>query len=406
MRLLFVKTALEWPRTTGHDVYCYHMMKALGELGAEISLATVDEVDPRAIEGAGVSWVGRLRDEVRESHATWRLTPLQERYRNFWGVSRGQIDAVRRTATARRADVVIAFGLPTLPYLAGVPRALRVWAMLDEWVYHHLSRITVGDPRSWVGLKEAVIKGLYERAYRPVVDRVWVVSETDRRAARWFVGMRNADLLPAGVDTDFYRPQDQPVVPNSAVFWGRLDFGPNLDALRWFCERIWPTLIRRVPTARFTIIGYVPTSEIERLATGPGISLIPNAPDLRAAVCQHTLVVLPFVSGGGIKNKLLEGAALGRPIICTPHACKSLQHDGVLPMVLATSARDWVERVIRLWSDERQCAELGREARRWVSQYYSWSSPAGAALQAFERGLAARGKHQTEGSEEIPVTDL
>ena len=190
------------------------------------------------------------------------------------------------------------------------------------------------------------------------------------------------------------------------MFWGRLDFGPNLDALRWFCERIWPTLIRRVPTARFTIIGYVPTSEIERLATGPGISLIPNAPDLRAAVCQHTLVVLPFVSGGGIKNKLLEGAALGRPIICTPHACKSLQHDGVLPMVLATSARDWVERVIRLWSDERQCAELGREARRWVSQYYSWSSPAGAALQAFERGLAARGKHQTEGSEEIPVTDL
>ena len=149
---------------------------------------------------------------------------------------------------------------------------------------------------------------------------------------------------------------------------------------------------------RRTVAAYWP-ARAERLT---GVS----EPDLRAAVCQHTLVVLPFVSGGGIKNKLLEGAALGRPIICTPHACKSLQHDGVLPMVLATSARDWVERVIRLWSDERQCAELGREARRWVSQYYSWSSPAGAALQAFERGLAARGKHQTEGSEEIPVTDL
>ena len=405
MRLLFVKTSLEWPRTTGHDVYCYHMMKALGELGAEISLATIDEVDPRALAGAQVSCVG-LRDDVRESRRTWRLTPLQERYRNFWGVSPGQIDAVRWIATARRADVVIAFGLPTLPFLAGVPGALRVWAMLDEWVYHHLSRITLGDPRSWVGLKEAVIKGLYERAYSPLVDRIWVVSETDRHAARWFAGMPNADLLPAGVDTDFYRPQAQPVIPNSAVFWGRLDFGPNLDALRWFCERIWPTLLRRVPTARFTIIGYGPTPEIERLAARPGISLLPNAPDLRAAVCQHTLVVLPFVSGGGIKNKLLEGAALGRPIVCTPHACKSLQHDGALPMVQATSARDWVERVISLWSDERQCAELGREARRWVSRYYSWSTPARDAFQVFQRALAAREKHQTEGREEIRVTDL
>ena len=406
MRLLFVKTALEWPRTTGHDVYCYHMMKALGELGAEISLATVDELDPRAIEGVRVSCARRLTDDAGQSPPGWRLTPLQERFRSYWGVSHGQIAAVKRTAGACRADVVIAFGLPALPYLAGVPDAVRVWAMADEWVYHHLSRVSLRDPGSWINLKEAVIKGLYERAYRPLIDRIWAVSEADRRAARWFAGIREADLLPNGVDTVFYQPQAQPVIPTSAVFWGRLDFGPNLDALRWFCLRIWPGIIRRVPTARFTIIGYAPTPEIERLAAGPGIDLVPNAPDLRAAVCQHTLVVLPFVSGGGIKNKLLEGAALGRPIICTPHACQGLLHDGVLPMVLATSARDWVERVISLWSDENQCAELGRQARRWVSRYYSWSTPARDALDAFQRALAARGKPQTEGGTAMRVADL
>jgi glycosyltransferase involved in cell wall biosynthesis len=406
MRLLFVKTSLEWPRTTGHDVYCYHMMKALGELGAEIALATVEDVDPRAIEGVRVCCVGRLTDEAPGTPPTWRLTPLQERFRSFWGVRHGQIEAVKRTAVACRADVVIVFGLPTLPYLAGVPDVIRVWAMADEWVYHHLSRLSLTDPGSWINLKEAVIKGLYERAYRPLIDRIWVVSEPDRRAARWFAGIRAADLLPNGVDTDFYQPQAQTMIPMSAVFWGRLDFGPNLDALRWFCLRVWPGITRRVPTARFTIIGYAPTPEVEGFAAQPGITLVPNAPDLRAAVCQHTLVVLPFVSGGGIKNKLLEGAALGRPIVCTPQACKGLQHDGTLPMVQAKTASDWVERVIGLWGDEERCADLGRQARHWVSRYYSWSTPARDAYQTFQRALAAREKHPAEGREEIRVTDL
>ena len=33
MRLLFVKERLAWPRSSGHDVHCYHLMQALGGRG-------------------------------------------------------------------------------------------------------------------------------------------------------------------------------------------------------------------------------------------------------------------------------------------------------------------------------------------------------------------------------------
>jgi hypothetical protein len=75
-------------------------------------------------------------------------------------------------------------------------------------------------------------------------------------------------------------------------------------------------------------------------------------------------------------------------------------------MVQATTASDWVERVIGLWGDAERCADLGRQARHWVSRYYSWSTPARDAFQAFQRALAAREKHPAEGREEIRVTDL
>ena len=33
LRLLFVKECLAWPRSSGHDVHTFHMMRALASLG-------------------------------------------------------------------------------------------------------------------------------------------------------------------------------------------------------------------------------------------------------------------------------------------------------------------------------------------------------------------------------------
>lgn len=390
MRVLFVKHSLGWPRSTGHDVYCFHMMKAVSELGAEVSLATVLEPDRHATDGISLFSRDVLSGHAEAgSHQAMKLTRVQERYRSYYGIDRNHIESLRNIAATSRADVVIAFGLEALPFLAGVDNALRVWAMADEWVYHHLSQVRVTDVKSWVNLKTALVKGVYERAYQPVVDRVWVVSETDRWAARWFAGMHVTDLLPNGVDTEFYRPTDEIEAPASAVFWGRLNFSPNIDALRWFCREIWPGITSEVPEARFTIIGYQPTREVECLTQVPGVSLVPDLADLRSAVCQNAVVVLPFTFAGGIKNKLLEGAALARPIVCTPHACKDLHSHGPLPLVIAANPDDWRRSVVTLWKDAKRRAELGNRAREWVIEHYSWSAPGRNALKAFERGCAS-----------------
>src|SRR5262249_431621 len=149
MRLLFVKPALAWPRTSGHDVYCYYMMKALAGLGAEVCLATVAELHPKAVEGFTPVFSGRLSDTLPpDARLAQTRTRAQERFRSFWGVSVAHIESVRSMATDVRADVVIALGLPSLPYLSGVDRALRVWAMADEWVYHHMSQVRLFDRAS------------------------------------------------------------------------------------------------------------------------------------------------------------------------------------------------------------------------------------------------------------------
>jgi glycosyltransferase involved in cell wall biosynthesis len=387
VRFLFFKESFAWPRAKGHDVHCYYMMHALARIGHEVSLLTLRTPASAALAGLDLKRCRSLQDPAwqRNGRNGSGLKGFQERFRSYWGIEPGHIHTLGQMAGETRADAVVVVGLSVLPYLAQVKNALRVWYAADEWAWHHLSQVSLLEKSSWENLGEAVSKGLYERAYAPLLDRVWVVSETDRRAMRWVAGARAVDVIPNGVDGDHYRPHEQAEVDQSCVFWGRLDFGPNIQALTWFCRQVWPALRQQVPGAKFTIYGFNPIASIQKLHGCDGIQIVPDLPDLRPEIGRHQVVVLPFVSGGGIKNKLLEAASMGKAIVCSRRACGGLRATRRSPLVLASTVPEWVNAVQTLWQDAEKRRLLGQRARAWVLDKHGWMEAAREAVCGLER---------------------
>ena len=390
MRLLFTKHSLAWPRASGHDVHAFHMMKACGELGHEVSLATFVEPSAEALTGLPLTAWYSLEsppERMANQFPVIRKTRLQERFRSFYGIPDARLAALNGLAGEVRPDAVVLVGLDALPYLPALPlKTIRVWYAADEWVWHHLSQLRLGHRDLGSNLRDAAIKGIYERAYRRLVDRAWVVSETERRAMRWLAGIARVDVLPNGVDGEYFRPSSRDAVePRSAVFWGRLDFGPNIQALEWFCGKVWPIVRARVPDARFTIIGFNPSKAVRHLASGNGISLMPDLEDLRPTARRHSLAVLPFVSGGGIKNKLLEAAALGLPIVCTPTATVGLRGLDDSPLLVTSTPEQMTRTIEDLWTDAGRREQLSARVRAWVLEYHTWTAAARDAVAGLER---------------------
>ncbi|HTU91485.1 MAG TPA: glycosyltransferase family 4 protein [Gemmataceae bacterium] len=384
MRLLFVKESLGWPLANGHDVHCFHRMQALARLGHEVSLLTATEPPPPLLERLQLTLQRTFPTDGKVAAESLRLSRLQERFRSYWGVSPARIAAVPRVAEECRADAVIVDGLNALPYLGAVEGRCRVWHAGDEWAWHHLSQIQLSRPSTWSEIRLALIKGLYEHAYGSLVDRIWLVTKTDRRAMRWVTGVRNIDVIPNGVDGEHYRPIEQPQGERSCVFWGRLDFGPNIQALQWFCQRIWPSVRRQAPDARFTIYGFCLSEPVRALACQEGVTIIPDLPDLRAEVARHQVVVLPVVSGGGIKNKLLEAASMGKAIVSTAKACLGLRLEGPPPLLAPHGIQEWVQALLSLWQDADRRNALGSAARLWVLKNHSWTAMAQEAVASLE----------------------
>ncbi len=385
LRLLFVKESLAWPRSSGHDVHTYHMMRALAALGHHVGLLAAAAPAPEAVAGLPLSWSGTFppKDAPPTGPAPF-LGWLQEKFRGYWGIDPNRVRAVAAAAADFDADAVVVVGLNVLPYLGAVRGRARVWYAADEWFWHHASQVTLRDRRTWGELKEAAVKGLYERAYGPILDRVWVVTEPDRRAMRLVAGVDGIDLVPNGVDGDHFTPLAVPQAERTCAFWGRLDFGPNVQALDWFCTHIWPLVRRTHPDARFAVYGFNPTPPVLGLVGRDGVELAADLPDLRAEIARHQVVVLPFVSGGGIKNKLLEAAAMGKPVVCSPTALNGLRNPRAAGFVLPRSPDEWAAGLAALWADPARRAAAGAAARAWVVANHTWE----AAARTAAAGLA------------------
>jgi polysaccharide biosynthesis protein PslH len=390
VRFLFYKTGFSWPRVSGHDIHTFEMMRALVALGHEVHLATAQSVSEEALAGLELASARVLDEGGTGPRPATGLRPVEERFRSYWGVSAGLIAGFRETAASLVPGAVVLSGLDVLPLLPGASGPVRVWYAADEWCWHHLSQVRATRPATWVELRQAVLKGAYERTFRRRIDRVWVVSETDAAAMRWVSGVRDVDVLPNGVDAASYRPCDGVTAADSAIFWGRLDFGPNLQALEWFCAKVWPAIRAARPEARLTVAGFNPGGRALALGDIHGVRVKANVPDLRPEVAGHAVVVLPFVSGGGIKNKLLEAAAMGKPIVCSRRATAGLK--GAPPVRVATSVSDWVSALVELWTRDEARRELGRAARSWVETEHTWAAAAGVAVRGVEDTARRRGR--------------
>ena len=385
LRLLFVKQSQSWPRSSGHDVHGYHLMQALLARGHAVSLACVDPPSVEALAGLKLAAVHTLpirrdAESSERSAGTPVWSAWQRRFTNYFGVNEGLATSLEAILHRESFDAVIVVARHLLPLLAVVKDSVRVWYPADDPAWHHLTRIKLSQPKTWGEAKLAFVNGLFERAFRKSFDRVWVVSPADRRAMRLITGCRKVDVIPNGVDAEHYCSPHAPredSLPFSCAFWGRLDFGPNKDALAWFLRTIWPAVRAANPAANFHVFGFNPTAEVRELVRLPGVELHPDLPDLRSEVARRQVVVLPFISGGGIKNKLLEAAAMGLPIVCTRKALSGTK--GKPAVRVAHDPRDWAAALGELWNNAEARSELGRAARQWVVANHTWEAAAETA---------------------------
>jgi glycosyltransferase involved in cell wall biosynthesis len=162
-----------------------------------------------------------------------------------------------------------------------------------------------------------------------------------------------------------------------------MDFRPNVDAVLWFCEGVLPTVQRRCPAAHLYVVGKDPHPRLAGLARMPGVTLTGYVDDVRPYIAAATVYIVPLLTGGGTRLKVLEAMAMGKALVSTRLGCEGIPAAPGRDLELADGADQFAERVVTLLSDESRRLALGRAARSFVERHFDWHAVAAPLEQVY-----------------------
>jgi len=201
---------------------------------------------------------------------------------------------------------------------------------------------------------------------------VIAVSETDRTAMSSMVDPSHISVVPTGVDVSKYR-YDPELRPQGSlvIFTGSMDWQPNIDGVEYFCSEIWPSVLQKVPQARFRIVGRDPHPRVKKLAS-QSVEVTGTVPSIVDHLREAAAIVVPLRIGGGTRIKIYEGMAMGKATVSTTIGAEGLDVQHQRDILLEDTPASFADAVITLLQNEdaRRRLEAGAAA---TARKYDWS---------------------------------
>ncbi len=212
----------------------------------------------------------------------------------------------------------------------------------------------------------------YEKAVLSTYKKVLVCSYEDLYFLRNNIPHAQLDLLPNGVDLETFKPSKlvEPI-PFRVLFTGNMDYEPNIDAVIYFVNNMWPFILQSVPDAEFIIAGQRPVKRVKSLASS-NIKVTGFIKNLADEYAKASVVVAPLRFGAGTQNKVIEAMSMGIPVVCTEVGFKGLGIQSGEGAFMEKEEISFIHRVVELLTNKPLAQNTGEKGKDFIKKTLDW----------------------------------
>lgn len=204
------------------------------------------------------------------------------------------------------------------------------------------------------------------------MDKCVMMTDQDRDRLLTLREGIDTTVIPAGVDTAFFKPAAATGDEDTVAYVGSLDWLPNIEGLKWFVHSVLPLIVKARPKVKFYIYGKNPSRDLFTLADGRNVFVEGFVNDVRDVYLKARVLVVPLRAGSGIRIKILEAMAAGQSIVTTSIGSEGIKCQDGKDIMIGDDEETFASKVIELLDDNELRAALGREAASLAAGEYSW----------------------------------
>lgn len=402
MKILQLCKKFPYPLKDGESIAVKSLSKPFHELGCEVTLLAMNTHK----HFCQLDQLPENFNHYQEIHTVEldnRVKPLDAFFNLFcqdsYHISRFESDAFRHKLITllqtQEFDIIQLETVYLAPYIPVIRQfSDAIIAMRAHNVEHEIwERITNNTrflPKKWY-LRHLTKKlKRYEIEQFPKYDLLVAISERDLAAYRKLGYKGNAIVTPIGINSGDYKADLRSLKNEPSIgFIGSLDWMPNQEGLQWFLDNVWSKLHHRFPKLKFHIAGRNTPDWMQRLQI-PNVIVHGEVPDAAAFINNHPLMVVPLLSGSGMRVKILEGMALGRVVLTTSLGLEGIHARHQKEVLVADTPEAFVKVVSRCLGNQMLTRQISQRAKAFVLQNYDNREIAINLLQTYSQQYEER----------------
>ncbi len=168
-----------------------------------------------------------------------------------------------------------------------------------------------------------------------------------------------------------FKLQKRKIPNNFSIFHlGAMDWKPNIEGINWFLKKVWEKNFKNNKSLKFYLAGknmpiFLKNQRNKSLIID---GLVENSENYMK---KRSVMIVPLFSGSGIRIKILEGMAMGIPIISTPKGAQGIEYINKKNILICKDEFDFVTSIKKLQKDKNLFFNISKEGKKLIKTHFS-----------------------------------
>ncbi|WP_293299395.1 glycosyltransferase family 4 protein [Pedobacter sp. UBA4863] len=381
MKVLLLSHRVPFPPNSGYPIVVYNTIKGLLRLGAEITLfclnnskqyIDVDDIYDPVFEKINFHSF-TINVEVNVWDAFTNIFSNQS-----YNVSRyfdhNAEKVLEDLLKEQEFDVVQFEGLFVIPYLDAVKahsKAKLVYRVhqIEYDVWERLAiRERFTPRRTYLEFLSRRLKA-YEMEQINRFHQVFAISNPDRQKLLLMGCETRLDVFPVALDLEKYKIDTSKTSFPTLFHLGAMDWRPNKEGLEWFLDEIWPDIEELSGELRFYIAGKHMQKQFFDYDSD-NLIVEGEVFDAVEFINSKAIMIVPLLSGSGMRVKIIEGMAMQKCIIATTMAAEGINCKHGRDILIADTPDEFYRYILKCITQPKKWQEIGENARKTAEKHH------------------------------------
>jgi glycosyltransferase involved in cell wall biosynthesis len=399
MKILQVTNKVPYPVKDGGAIACMNLARGFSLLGHQVTILAMNTVKHHITLGEIPESVKELA-EFKLVNVPARISPFSallnlvfsnKPYNATRFISDTFAQELKKILQENDFDVVQLEGLYVCPYIPVIRANSKARIIYRAHNIEHeiWSRTAIMAH----GFEKYYLRNLSKRIKKFEVqtlnkyDLLVPITGRDGAILDKLGNIKPSHVSQTGIDSSVLIPNSKNLKHPTLFHIGSLEWSPNQEGLIWFFENCWDAIREKYPDLQFFVAGRNAPPWFQKLLNLPNVVFKGEVADAYEFMNSKSIMVVPLFSGSGMRIKIIEGMALGKPIVTTPVGTEGISTTSGENIIVINDAEGFVQSISDLIENREYFDKISKNAIEYIHENFDNLSSAGSLIEFYKKHI-------------------